>query len=37
MIFWTVIGIVIGFFFKPQIEDGLHRVAGYIQDKRSKK
>jgi hypothetical protein len=36
MIFGMIIGIGIGFFFKPQIEDGLHKVADYMKERRNK-
>ena len=36
MLWAVIIGVVLGFFFKPQIEDGLHKVSRYIKDKRNK-
>ena len=32
MIFWLLLGIVIGYLFKPQIDDAIKRVARLIKD-----
>lgn len=36
MIFGIIIGVVLGFVFKPQIENGLRKVSRYINDQRDK-
>ncbi len=36
MLFGVIIGIGVGFFFKPQIEDGLHKVANYLKDRKNR-
>ncbi len=33
MIFWLLIGIGIGWFFKPQIDRGVKKLVGAIKDK----
>lgn len=37
MIFWTLLGVVIGYFFKPQIDRIVHKTVRYIKDNQSKK
>ncbi|GEM_PF-1110507 len=32
MIFWLLLGIVIGYLFKPQIDDAIKRVARLIKE-----
>ncbi len=34
MIFWIIVGIALGYFFKPQIDKGIKKVAGMIGDNR---
>ena len=34
MIFWTLVGIIIGYFFKPQIDRGLGRLAKRLRKDR---
>ncbi|MFW5743961.1 MAG: hypothetical protein ACOCW3_02845 [Spirochaetota bacterium] len=35
MIFWIVVGVALGYFFKPQIDKGVQRVVRMIRDNRS--
>jgi hypothetical protein len=35
MIFWTLIGIVIGYFFKPQIDRLIFKTVRMIKDKQN--
>ncbi len=35
MIFWIIVGIAIGYFFKPQIDKGVSKVIGLIRDNRN--
>ena len=37
MIFWTLLGVAIGYFFKPQIDRGVHKAVRLIKDNQSKK
>lgn len=32
---WLIVGVVLGYFFKPQIENGFQKVKRMIQDNRS--
>jgi hypothetical protein len=34
MIFWTLVGIVIGYFFKPQIDKVVYKTVRLIKDKQ---
>ena len=34
MIFWLIVGIAIGYFFRPQINSFLRRIARMIDDNR---
>jgi hypothetical protein len=34
-VFWLLVGVGLGFFFKPQIEKGLQKVRKMLQDNRS--
>ncbi len=34
MILGIIIGIAVGFFFNPQIEGGLRKIAGHINKKK---
>lgn len=31
MIFWTLVGIVIGYIFKPQIDKLIYKIVGLIR------
>ncbi len=35
MLFWIVVGVAIGWFFKPQIDRGVDKVVRMIRDNRS--
>lgn len=35
MIFWLILGVVLGYFFKPQIDKVVGRVVRMIRDNRS--
>lgn len=35
MILWLIVGVAIGWFFKPQIDKGVQRVVRMIKDNRS--
>lgn len=37
MILWLIVGVAIGWFFKPQIDKGVQRVVRMIKDNRSDK
>ena len=37
MIFWLIVGIGLGYFFKPQIDKGVQKVVRMIRDNRSDK
>ena len=37
MIFWTIIGIGVGYFFKPQIDKLVYKTVRMIKDNQSKK
>ena len=32
MIFWLIVGVAVGYFFKPQIDVGVKKVVRMIQD-----
>lgn len=32
--FWLIVGVALGYFFKPQIDVGVRKVRALIQDKR---
>jgi hypothetical protein len=32
MIFWLLVGVAIGYFFRPQIHNGVQKVARYLRD-----
>lgn len=32
--FWLIVGVVLGYFFKPQIDVGVRKVRRMIQDNR---
>lgn len=32
--FWLVVGVVVGYIFKPQLERGVHKAIRYIKDSR---
>lgn len=34
MIFWLIVGVAIGYFFRPQINNFLRRIARMIDDDR---
>lgn len=34
MIFWIIVGIALGYFFKPQIDRGVQKVIRMIRDDR---
>jgi hypothetical protein len=36
MFFWIIVGIVIGYFFKPQIDTVVVKAIQFIKDKRQK-
>lgn len=35
MIFWIIVGIAIGYFFKPQLDRVVYRVIRAIRDNRN--
>ena len=35
MVFWLIVGVAIGYFFKPQIDKGVRKVIRYIKSNRS--
>lgn len=35
MILGIIIGVAIGFFFQPQIKQGIHKVAGLLKDRNN--
>lgn len=35
MLFWLVVGVAVGYFFKPQIDKGVRKVVKLIRDNRS--
>ena len=37
MILWLLIGVAIGWFFKPQIDRGVHKVVRMIRNNRNDK
>jgi hypothetical protein len=37
MIFWLIVGIGLGYFFKPQIDKGVQKVVRMIRDNRNDK
>lgn len=37
MIFWLIVGIGLGYFFKPQIDKGVQKVVHMIRDNRKDK
>ena len=37
MIFWTLVGIVIGYFFKPQIDKLVYKTVRMIKDNQNKR
>jgi hypothetical protein len=37
MIFWTIVGIGIGYFFKPQIDKLVYKTVHMIKDNQNKK
>jgi hypothetical protein len=37
MIFWTLVGIVIGYFFKPQIDKLVFKTVRKIKDNQNRK
>ena len=36
MIFWILVGIVIGYFFKPQIDRVVQKTIRYIKDRQNR-
>jgi len=34
MIFWLLVGVALGWFFKPQIDKGVQKVVKMIKDNR---
>ena len=36
MIFWIIVGVVIGYFFKPQIDRLVHKTVRYIKDRQDR-
>ncbi len=34
MLFWIIVGIALGYFFKPQIDRGVQKVIRMIRDDR---
>jgi len=36
MILWIIIGIAIGYHFKPQIENGIQKLQQFIRDRQNK-
>ena len=37
MIFWTLLGIAIGYFFKPQLDKLVYKTVRLIKDNQNKK
>lgn len=37
MIFWLILGVAIGYFFKPQIDVGVKKVVRMIRDNSNKR
>ena len=37
MIFWTILGIAIGYFFKPQIDRVVGKAIRYIKDSSNRR
>ena len=37
MIFWTIVGIAIGYFFKPQIDKAVFKTVRMIKDNQNKR
>ena len=37
MIFWLLVGVALGYFFKPQIDRGVQKAVRYIRDNRKDK
>ena len=37
MIFWLLVGVVLGYFFKPQLDKLVHKTVRYIKDRQSHK
>ena len=35
MLFWIVVGVALGYFFKPQIDKGVQKVIKLLRDDRS--
>jgi len=35
MIFWLLVGVALGWFFKPQIDKGVQKVVKMIKDNRT--
>ena len=35
MIFWLIVGVALGYFFKPQLDKGVQKVVKMIRDNRS--
>ncbi len=36
MLIGIIIGVILGFFFKPQIENGMNKVSKYIKDRNNR-
>ncbi len=34
MIFWIIVGVALGYFFRPQIDKGVHKVIRMLRDNR---
>ena len=34
MFFWLLVGVVLGYFFKPQIDGVVHKAVKYLKDNR---
>lgn len=35
MLFWILVGVALGYFFKPQIDKGVQKVIKLLRDDRS--
>jgi hypothetical protein len=35
MLFWTLVGIAIGYFFKPQLDSGLKKVVRMLKERNN--
>jgi len=34
MIFWLIVGVALGYFFKPQLDRGVNKAVRFLRDSR---